>query len=142
MSHKAFDALVQAETTAHSDLMIYIRALVHENDALSKQNAKLTGDFADSKEATADLVREHDDLGMSNAILRDDIRAMRKEISASHDHAQSLRVQLDEARTRVTELSGTPISARVVKSMDGLDYLLNVASIRVITPGYFEVRLA
>lgn len=53
-----------------------------------------------------------------------------------------LRRQLDEARSRVTELSGTPISARVFKTVGNLDYLLQVASIRVIAPGYFEVRLA
>ena len=121
MSHKAFDALVQAETTAHSDLMIYIRALVHENDALSKQNAKLTGDFADSKEATADLVREHEELGMSNAILRDDISNLRRQL---------YEAQLEHRNDTVT----------VIQREGGLDYVIAVARVEQ-TPGNLRVFL-
>jgi len=124
MSHKAFDALVQAETTAHSDLMIYIRALAHENDALSKLSklhAKLTGDFADSKEKNADLVRSNLGLNAENTALR--------------EHVSNLRRQLYEA-----QLEHRNDTVTVIKREGGLDYVIAVARVEQ-TPGNLRVLL-
>ena len=119
MSHKAFDALVQAETTAHSDLMIYIRALVHDRDALSKLHAKLTGDFADSKEKNADLVRSNLGLNAENTALR--------------EHVSNLRRQLYEAHSRNDTVT-------VIKREGSLDYVIAVARVEQ-TPGNLRVFL-
>jgi len=122
MSHDSkFENISEREQATHAELLIYARRAIDDRDALSKLHAKLTGDFADSKEKNADLVRSNLGLNAENTALR--------------EHVSNLRRQLYEA-----QLEHRNDTVTVIKREGGLDYVIAVARVEQ-TPGNLRVLL-